>query len=429
MKKFLKIVTTGQAAIFYLAGLAVMTMVAIPATGFAEVSDPPTFLFKDRCVPYQLTDAFMLANGIDPDRIIGGAGPGGGGGGPQTGPGGGNIQDLDEYGNPDPTGCDEFHTSWRRGTYEACHFYDGSPCYFTVNGQLDQDSFTDDDAGRRAFEIGEHFVIYEMVQNGPPELAVDPDVPIQPIATNPFWGGFAVGTQTKIINAGSTYWQDNPSGIWKIGFVRFTGKAFNVMLNPPQNPDEIADQAFLLDMAATNGVNSQGAVNGGMPLIVKGDEIFALVERGLASLRYRVGADGAPGEPEGPRYLLCPVHENPAANGVILEGEDIIQKWETVLEFQVPCRHVYGPDASDLTGRGFTRECLPSVPTETCGPLPEGDGTSCTVARAFPFGPTPPPTEQCLYDHFDCLQRTGDWCGGSFKSDGLQCPPAPFQYD
>ena len=38
------------------------------------------------------------------------------------------------------------------------------------------------------------------------------------------------------------------------------------------------------------------------------------------------------------------------------------------------------------------------------------------VCTANSFGPTPPESEQCLYDHFDCLQRTGDWCDGDFKS-------------
>ena len=287
----------------------------------------------------------MLANGIDPDRILGGAGPGGGGGPPGGGgPGGGNIQD--------PAPCDEFHTEWRRGTYEACHFYDGSPCYFTVNGQLDQDSFTDDEAGRRAFEIAEHFVIYEMVQNGPPELAQQgcplgppcfpPVTNVDPFFTNPFFGGFAVGTQTKIINAGSAYWRDNPSGIWKIGFVRFTQKAFDALAFGSGE-----DYTFLNDMLIRNGMNNQGALSG-MPLIVKGDEIFELTNRGLASLRYRTGAsDGVPGASEGPRYLLCPVHENPAANGVIIAGEDIIREWETVLEFQVPCTFSYSPNVGD----------------------------------------------------------------------------------
>jgi hypothetical protein len=417
MKNFLKIVLTGQAAIFYLASLAAVVMVAIPATGFAAGEDgPPPFTFKDRCVPHQLTDAAMYANGIDPTRILGGAGPGGGGGPPgPPEPGGGNIQDLDEFDNPVP--CDDFHTSWRRGTYEACHFYDGSPCYFTVNGQLDQDAFTDDAAGRRAFEIAEHFVIYEMVQNGPPEVdqqffdseltGMDPETyrNVDPFFTNPFFGGFAVGTQTKIINSGPSYFQDNPSGIWKIGFVRYTQKAFDALAFPLAFPEEYA---FLNNMRITNGVNSQGGLTG-MPLIVKGPEIFELSEMGLASVRYRLGADGVPGGSEGPRYLLCPVHENPAANGVIIPGEDIIREWETVLEYQVPCTDHFAQNIGD-----------PGDPDE------RGHSISCS---AYTFGPTPPPAEQCLYDHFACLQRTGDWCGGTFKSGPNQCPPPPFAYD
>ena len=391
---------------------AVLVTLTVGSVALAD-DGPPPFIFKDRCVPHQLTDAAMLANGIDPTRILGGAGPGGGGGPPPTGPGGGNIQDLDEFEQPVP--CDEFHTEWRRGTYEACHFYDGSPCYFTVNGQLDQDAFTDDAAGRRAFEIAEHFVIYEIVQNGPPELANNPfpgipfgSQPVDPFYTNPFFGGFAVGTQTKIMNASSTYWQDNPSGIWKIGMVRFSLKAFEALADPGAHPE---DYAFLNNMRITNGMNSQGALSG-MPLVNKGDEIFELTARGLASLRYRTGqSDGVPGAAEGPRYLLCPVHENPAANGVIIPGEDIIREWETVLEFQVPCTFSYSQnvgDPGDLDERGHNKFCVPG---------------------ASLFGPTPPPTEQCLYDHFDCLQRTGDWCGGDFKSGPNQCPPPPFSYD
>jgi hypothetical protein len=368
-----------------LAGLVAALLVAIPVTSFAW-EPPPPFVFKDRCVPNGLTDAFMLANGIDPDRLVAGVGPG----------------------SPaDPEPCDEFHTEFRGG-YEACHFYDGSPCYFTVNGQLDPDSFTDDEAGRRAFEIGEHFVIYEMVQNGPPELAQQsfPLDNVDPFFTNPFFGGFAVGTQAKIINAGPSYWQDNPSGIWKIGLMRYTQLAFDALANPGLHAD---DYEFLNNMRITNGVNSQGALSG-MPLIVKGEEIFELTARGLTSIRYRTGeSDGVPGGSEGPRYLLCPVHENPAANGVIIAGEDIIRAWPTTLGFQVPCGSVNTPNPpgpGDPLGRGHNKVCV-----------------------SFLFGPTPPPTEQCLYDHFDCLQREGDWCGGTFKSGPHQCPPPPFVYE
>ena len=67
-------------------------LAALSLGNFAQADGPPEFVFNDRCVPHQLTDAAMLANGIDPTRILGGAGPGGGGGPPPTGPGGGNIQ-------------------------------------------------------------------------------------------------------------------------------------------------------------------------------------------------------------------------------------------------------------------------------------------------------------------------------------------------
>ena len=39
------------------------------------------------------------------------------------------------------------------------------PCYFVTTGQMDPQGFTDDEAGRRAFEIAEHFVLYEFTQS------------------------------------------------------------------------------------------------------------------------------------------------------------------------------------------------------------------------------------------------------------------------
>ena len=125
-----------------------------------------------------------------------------------------------------------------------------------------------------------------------------------------------------------------------------------------------------------------------------GDEIFDLTERGLASIRYRLGADGVPGGPDGPRYILCPVHSRPELGNVSVAGQDIIQGFPTHIEFQPPDALLILPDFSDPTGRGHIRQSL-----------------------AFPFGPTPPPgnpaspfNEQSVYDNFDCLQRTGLFC-------------------
>jgi hypothetical protein len=351
----------------------------------AQADDgPPPFTFNDRCVPYEVDHDFMRANGVDPDKILttfaGEEDPTGGGANPNAP----WVEDKDVNGAPVP--CDGFHTAKRRTRYEGCHFYDGTPCYFTTNGQLDQDAFTDDAAGRRAFEIAEHFVIYEVVQQlegtgAPPEFDYFP----APIFTDPFAGGFAVGTQTKIMNAANTYWEDDPLGLWRIGFIQFTDKASACRMNFMD-----ADCIFMNTMTANNGSSSQ---NLGYPLIYTGDEIFDLAERGLVSIRYRLGADGTPGGADGPRYILCPVHRAPEQGNVFVPGQDIIQGFPTHIEFQPPTALVVLPDFTDAPlFRGHIR-----------------------FSPAFPFGPTPPPgagpfAEQSVYDNFDCLQRTGLFC-------------------
>ena len=160
----------------------------------------------------------------------------------------------------------------------------------------------------------------------------------------------------------------DPLGTWKIGFVRFTQFALD-------NPDHPS----LQELRVRNGVNSQGEFTG-MPLVFTGDEMFKLVDEGLLSLRYRKGAEDddciGGGCEEGPRYLLCPVHEDPT--GGVLKPPPVH------VEFQPPCD--FGTEVDDWVNRN-------------CEPNPR-------------FGDTPPPGEDYLYEHFDCLQETGDWCPG-----------------
>ena len=383
----------------------------------AQVHQPPPFTFNDRCVPYEIDHAFMLANGVKPDRILttfGGAQPPDDGTGNSGTPAPWTV-DVDGMGNP--VNCDEFHTNKRRTRYEGCHFYDGSPCFFTTNGQLDQDAFTDDEAGRVAFEIAEHFVIYEVVQNFPAVTPYQLPFPIcedgagnivpppiginqalceqagftwktndvyqpAPIFSDPFAGGFAVGTQVKIMNGQGAYFEQNPLGLWKIGFIQFTNAAAACVFGAVSD-----DCDYMAQLVTQNGMNSQMI---GYPLIFTGDEIFELTARGLASIRYRSGADGVPGGAEGPRYILCPVHENPALGSLFPAGNDIIQAFPTHIEFQPPdALFILQDFGSGFPFRGHIR-----------------------ISFAFPFGPTPPAGEQRVYDEFDCLQRTGLWCDG-----------------
>ena len=366
-----------------IAASVVLIVLSFVSSAQAEYVPPPAFTFNERCVPYEVDHDFMRANGVDPDKILTTFGdfPTDVGDG-STGTPAPWTMDLDGGGNPVP--CDEFHTHKSRTRYEGCHFYDGTPCYFTTNGQLDQDAFTDDAAGRRAFEIAEHFVFYEVVQSevtGPGNCGLDPscsepsEYTPPAIFTDPFAGGFAVGTQTKIMNGQGTYFEDNPLGLWKIGFVQFTQKAFDC-LPAVSSPD--CDYLFAVRDA--NGTNSQMI---GMPLIFTGDEMFELSDKGLVTIRYRIGADGVPGGQEGPRYILCPVHEDPTSSSLAL-GEDVIQAFPTHVEFQPPNVQAIIPNGD----RGFVHFNI-----------------------AYPFGPTPPQGEVgIVYDNFDCLQRTGQFC-------------------
>jgi hypothetical protein len=387
-------------------GAALLVALSVASSAWAD--GPPPFTFNDRCVPYEVDHDFMLANGVDPTKIISAFVAGGDGiGFPGDVPGTGNNGSVapwradytggyDFAGNPvgDPVPCDESHTNKRRTRYEGCHFYDGKPCYFVTTAQMDPQGFTPDEAGRRAFEIAEHFVLYEVTQlfEGPslPPFDVDfPDTPGSagyfppPLFTDPYSGGFAVGAQTKIMNATASYFTDNPLGLWKQGLMNFTPKAgacrFDLSGLDP-------DCVFFNDMLAANGTSSQ---NLGYPLVYTGDEMFDLLERGLMSLRYRLGNGGVGGAQETARYILCPIHEAPD-NGLLSPGNDIIQAFPAHIEWQPPSQ--------------FFVLNLP--------PFSRGSFTQPIVNL---FGPTPPTgtgpfAETLIVENFYCLQQTGNFC-------------------
>ena len=54
-------------AVFTLIVCAVLPQPVLAGDAYEE---PPPFVFNDRCVPYEVTDEFFLANGVDPDKII-----------------------------------------------------------------------------------------------------------------------------------------------------------------------------------------------------------------------------------------------------------------------------------------------------------------------------------------------------------------------
>ena len=393
-----KTIFFARAGVFWRLAL-IIPVVLLAACGGSDgdsgSTDQPDFVFNERCVPYEFRPEFLLANGVDPDKFISafvdGGDYDGGSGNAQPGEPRGSVspwvEDFDAEGNPVP--CDEFHTNRRRTRYEACHFYDGTPCYFMTTGQLDQDSFTDDEAGRRAFEIGEHFVFYEFVQQyaniespfgDSTNFSPGGYIPA-PIFPDPYCCGFATGTQTKIMDAKGSYWEDDPLGLWKQGLVQFTKKAVDC-----RTDFEDEDCLFMHEMVLNNGMSSQQI---GFPLVYTGEELFDLADRDMVSIRYRLGGNGLAGEPESARYILCPLHKDPTSDS-LEPGMDNVQGFPMQIEWQPPSIFETFPDG------------------------PRGHRIEVDPLQQF-FGPTPPLgtgpfAEGDLVRHFHCLQRTGDWC-------------------
>ena len=101
------------------------------------------------------------------------------------------------------------------------------------------------------------------------------------------------------------------------------------------------------------------------------------------------GGDGLVGDPESARYIMCPLHRDPTSVS-LAPGEDNIQGFPMHIEHQPPSQFEVFPDG------------------------PRGNRLEIDIAQNF-FGPTPPLgtgpfAEGDLVRHFNCLQRTGDWC-------------------
>ena len=70
MKSEAIVIVFRKVAFTMLLALLAMGIGLLPTLAKAQVHQPPPFTFNDRCVPYEVDHAFMLANGVRPDRIL-----------------------------------------------------------------------------------------------------------------------------------------------------------------------------------------------------------------------------------------------------------------------------------------------------------------------------------------------------------------------
>ena len=205
---------------------------------------------SDRSQPsFDFSDAFYLANGINPANILARVG----------GPNPASAFVVDNS-NTDPT-RNNIRITEMTGGFDR----EGNPLYYTINGFLTPNSFTNDAAGLKAMDIANKFEAY-----------------IFPKASgNPLSPALSNRRQDNLFNTISGYFVNNPLGTWIAVFISYTPAAFNT----PEG------QKTLATLAAKNGTDLDGT-----PMIRSTKEIDFLEGKGLAMEQTR-SLDGSQGFP------------------------------------------------------------------------------------------------------------------------------------
>jgi hypothetical protein len=233
---------------YALAPIAILTAACAPAA-----------LADDTLPPFDFSDAFYLANGINPVGL-----PGRPTGNPPN-----SIIDNRENG-PDLNNVRILSTA---ATYDAS----GHRHFFYVTGLLRENNFTNDAAGQEARALAEFYKVYEFPKVGAPQFSVFPK------------------RQDSVSDTRNGYFSNNPLGVWQVNIINYTPAAFNT-------PD---GRRTLAELGARNGFD-----NDGTPLIKTMSEIESLLASGL------VEDIVPPANTTALRWFFCPVIEDPR-NGAI----------------------------------------------------------------------------------------------------------------
>lgn len=195
---------------------------------------------------YDFTDDYYLGGGIHPDRI------------------------LDRLVGQDARSVEEeaVHPDFNHvGILEITGGFDhkGHVLYYSINGKVMPETFTNDEAGREALETANSFRAFIF-----PKAAGNPLGPPPPNRR-----------QDNLFDTRHGYFSNNPLGLWLLVFVSYTDKAFTT---------EEGLEA-LSDLADENGVDLDGT-----PVIKTVSDLEDLEENGFVEFRTRA-RDGSQGFP------------------------------------------------------------------------------------------------------------------------------------
>jgi hypothetical protein len=205
---------------------------------------------------YDFTDAYYAQNGVDPSKIDGRR---------QVGP-------LAAEDKPNFS----FQRNVRALLTLPAYDHSGNLEFFTVLGGLSANSFTPNEAGRRARSLADASPEYIFPRKG----------------TDPV--GLGALRQDVILDMRHGYFSKNKLGLWIHVWISFTDKALTTK----------AGKKALADLAKRNGKDLDGT-----PIIADVGEIDDLLKKGFVTKTLRPLDDPL-------RYAICPVIKDPTDGGI-----------------------------------------------------------------------------------------------------------------
>ena len=210
---------------------------------------------KDRL--YDFTDAYYVANGVNPDMIQGRR---------QAVPPAA-TEDIPNF---------PYQRDVRALLTLPAYDDSGHPHFFTVMGGGSTGLFLANAAGRNAKAVADQSFEYIFPQQG-----TDPN-------------GLGAFRQSVVLDMRHGYFSNDPLGIWTHVWVSYTAQAFNTKNG----------QKALADLARKNGLDRDGT-----PLITSVSDIDSLFSKGLITKQQRLATDPL-------HYAICPVTREPRNGGI-----------------------------------------------------------------------------------------------------------------
>jgi hypothetical protein len=267
---------SSRMSVYALAGLAVLLLSSIASFAQTVHSNIP---------PYDFSDQFYLANGLDPTKIVL------------------RLDNGVDGGVFDPSFVSPQISNIRETFYTGTFDRDGLINYTSILGVLvNSRAFTPDALGEQMHSVSDSFQAFVFpIQPNLTDVVCDPPggsgacVTLSPVADN--------RRQTPLFDTRATYFCIDLVQVWLAEYVIYTPKAFTA-----------EGQSILQPIAQAQGISRDGT-----PVLKTLDQINQLQQQGvikLAEVPDTVADNGS----QGVRYVVCGVMQDPTDGTVTPDG-------------------------------------------------------------------------------------------------------------